>query len=94
MEQQAHDVIIKMIDFIVQENVKQMDEMKHLNNLTELGVPLPEDIELRMAIMQGKLEVFANIMNLLAPVYGGIKIVLPANLKLFDNNQNSTDEQK
>lgn len=93
MEQQAHDVILKMIDFILQENVKQMDEMKHLTNLTELGVPLPEDMELRMAIMQGKLEVFANILNIVSPAYGGIKIVLPPNLKLFDN-QNSTDEQK
>lgn len=93
MEQQAHDVILKMIDFIVQENVKQMDEMKHLNNLTELGVPLPEDIELRMGIMQSKLEVYANIMNIVAPAYGGIKIVLPANLKLFEN-ENPTDEQK
>ena len=88
-----NDVILKLIDHIVKENNLFLDELKHINQLTELGIPSADDIQIRMAIMQTKMEVYAGIMNLLAPFYGGIQIVLPHNLKLF-NNENETDEQK
>ena len=84
------DLIMKILDYIVKENMSVMDEVKHLQKLQDLGLPQPDDIQIRMASMQAKMEFCVSVMNLLSPAIGGIQIVLPTNLL---NSQNPTDEQ-